>query len=128
SSQQMSMWKGSQKKEMAANFINYFINSVEANQILNCERGVSINSDVLAALKENADEVTSKVYTIIDLIGSFPDAANTSPAEPAANEEISDVLKKTYFQGLAEGKFASAEEAAELFWAEAQEIWAKFEN
>ncbi|MBR4234749.1 MAG: extracellular solute-binding protein [Clostridia bacterium] len=128
SSQQMSMWNGSQKKEMAANFINYFINSVEANKILNCERGVSINSDVLAALKEDADEVTSKVYTIIDLIGSFPDAANTSPAEPAANEEISDVLKKTYFQGLAEGKFASAEEAAELFWAEAQEIWAKFEN
>ena len=128
SSQQMSMWKGSQKKEMAANFINYFINSIEANTILNCERGVSINSDVLAALKENADETTSKVYTIIDLIGSFPDAANTSPAEPAANEEISDVLKKTYFQGLAEGKFASAEEAAELFWAEAQEIWAKFEN
>ena len=128
SSQQMSMWNGSQKKEMAANFINYFINSVEANKILNCERGVSINSDVLAALKENADEVTGKVYTIIDLIGSFPDAANTSPAEPAANEEISDVLKKTYFQGLAEGKFASAAEAAELFWAEAQEIWAKFEN
>ncbi|MBR5752360.1 MAG: hypothetical protein IKX84_08205, partial [Clostridia bacterium] len=128
SSQQMSMWNGSEKKEMAANFINYFINSVEANKILNCERGVSINSDVLAALKENADEVTGKVYTIIDLIGSFADAANTSPAEPAANEEISDVLKKTYFQGLAEGKFESAEEAAELFWAEAQEIWAKFEN
>ena len=127
SSQQMSIWKGSEKKEMAANFINFFINSVEANKILNCERGVSINSDVLAALKETADEVTSKVYTIIDLIGSFPDAANTSPAEPAANEEISDVLKKTYFQGLAEGKFASAQEAADQFWAEAQEIWAKHE-
>ena len=126
SSQQMSMWKGSENKEMAANFINFFVNSIECNKVLNCERGVSINSDVLAALKENADEVTSKVYTIIDLIGSFPDAANSSPAEPAANEEISDVLKKTYFQGLAEGKFESAQEAADQFWAEAQEIWAKF--
>lgn len=128
SSQQMSIWKGSEKKEMAANFINFFINSVEANKILNCERGVSINSDVLAALKadtEKTNETTAKVYTIIDLIGSFPDAANTSPAEPAANEEISDVLKKTYFQGLAEGKFESAQAAADLFWAEAQEIWAK---
>ena len=127
SSQQMSIWKGSEKKEMAANFINFFINSVEANKILNCERGVSINSDVLAALKETAGEVTGKVYTIIDLIGSFPDAANTSPAEPAANEEISDVLKKTYFQGLAEGKFESAQDAADQFWAEAQEIWARHE-
>lgn len=35
------------------------------------------------------------------------------------------MLKKTYFQGLAEGKFESAQAAADLFWAEAQEIWAK---
>jgi len=129
SSQEMSMWKGCEDKEMAANFLNFFVNSIEANRILNCERGVSINSDVLAALKadtELTNEVTAKVYTIIDLIGSMPDAANSSPAEPAANEEISDVLKKTYFQGLAEGKFASAQEAADKFWAEAQEIWAKF--
>lgn len=123
------MWKGCEDKEMAANFLNFFVNSIEANRILNCERGVSINSEVLAALKadtELTNEVTAKVYTIIDLIGSMPDAANSSPAEPAANEEISDVLKKTYFQGLAEGKFASAQEAADQFWAEAQQIWAKF--
>ena len=129
SSQQMSIYSGSEKKEMAANFINFFINSVEANTILNCERGVSINSDVLAALKadsEKTNEVTAKVYTIIDLIGSLPDTANSSPAEPAANEEISDVLLKTYYQGMANGNFASAEEAAEQFWAEAQEIWAKY--
>ena len=129
SSQEMSMWNGSENKEMAANFLNFFVNSIEANKILNCERGVSINSDVLAALKadtELTNEVTAKVYTIIDLIGSMPDTANSSPAEPAANEEISDVLKKTYFQGLAEGKFESAQAAADQFWAEAQEIWKKF--
>ena len=129
SSQEMSMWAGSEEKEMAANFMNFFANSIEANKILNCERGVSINSDVLAALKEDTEltnAVTAKVYTLIDLIGSMPDTANSSPAEPAANEEISDVLKKTYFQGLAEGKFDSAQAAADQFWAEAQEIWAKF--
>jgi len=131
SSQEMCIYKESQNKEIAANFINFFVNSIEANKILNCERGVSINSDVLAALKadsEKTDEVTGKIYTVIDKIGSFPDAANTSPAEPAANEEISDTLKKTYFQGLAEGKFESAQDAADKFWAEAQEIWAKYEN
>ncbi len=131
SSQEMCIYNKSENKDIAANFINFFINSIDANMILNCERGVSINSDVLAALKADTaktDEVTGKVYTIIDRIGSFPDAANTSPAEPAANEEISDVLKKAYFQGLAEGKFESAQEAAEKFWAEAQEIWAKYEK
>ena len=131
SSQQMSIYSGSDNKEMAANFINFFVNSIECNKVLNCERGVSINSDVLAALKadsEKTNDVTAKVYTLIDLVGSFPDAANSSPAEPAANEEISDVLLKTYFQGMADGKFADAQEAAEKFWAEAQEIWAKYEN
>ncbi|MDO5143124.1 MAG: extracellular solute-binding protein [bacterium] len=128
SSQQLSIYSGSEKKEMAANFINFFENSIEANKILNCERGVSINSDVLAALKadpEKASPVVAEIYTVIDLIGSFADAANTSPAEPTANEEISDVLKKTYIQGLYYGNFASAQEAAEAFWAEAQQIWAK---
>lgn len=127
SSQQMSISKNSDKKEIAANFLNFFINSIEANKILNCERGVSVNSDVLNALKADTDEVTGKVYTIIDLIGSFPDAALTSPAEPAAAEELADVIKKTYFQGLAEGKFSSAQEAADQFWAEAQEVWKKYE-
>ena len=129
SSQEMSIYKGSEMKEMAANFLNFFVNSIEANKILNCERGVSINSDVLAALKDDAEltnEMTAKVYTLIDLIGSMPDTANSSPAEPAANEEISDVLLKTYFQGLADGKFESAQAAADQFWAEAQEIWAKY--
>lgn len=127
SSQEMSIYAQSEKKEIAANFLNFFANSVEANKILNCERGVSINSDVLAALQEDttlSDAVSSEIYRLIDLVGSFPDAAFSSPAEPAANEEISDVLKKTYFQGLANGNYASAQECAELFWAEAQEIWA----
>ena len=127
SSQQMSMYSGSENKELAANFINFFANSIEANKILNCERGVSVNSDVLAALREVSDEVNAKVYAAIDLIGSFPDAANSSPAEPACAEELRDVLKSTYLQGLAEGKFESAEDAAAKFWAEAQEIWKKYE-
>lgn len=127
SSQQMSMYSGSKNKEIAANFMNFFANSIEANKILNCERGVSVNSEVLAALREVSDEVNAKVYAAIDLIGSFPDAANSSPAEPACAEELRDVLKSTYLQGLAEGKFESAEDAAAKFWAEAQEIWKKYE-
>lgn len=130
SSQEMSIYSKSEKKDIAANFINYFINSIEANKILNCERGVSINSDVLEALKSDSeltDAITAKVYDIIDLIGSFEDAKNSSPAEPTANEEISDVLKKEYAQGLTNGSYENGEAAAEAFWAEAQEIWAKFE-
>ena len=131
SSQELCISATSEKKDIAANFINYWVNSIEANKILNCERGVSINTEVLDALiadDEKTDETTAKVYELIALVGSFPDSANTSPAEPAANEEISDVLKKTYIQGLAEGKFESAQEAADKFWEEAQEIWTKFET
>ena len=86
---------------------------------------------MLAALKadpELSTNVTAEIYTLIDLVGSFPDAANSSPAEPTANEEISNVLKSTYFQGMAQGNFASAQEAADQFWAEAQEIWNRYET
>ncbi len=131
SSQQLSLSATSEKKEIAANFINFFVNSIEANKILNCERGVSINSKVLEALKADetlTDATTAKVYDLIDLVGSFEDAKNSSPAEPTANEEISAALKETYFQGLYDGNFESAQDAADKFWAEAQEIWAKFET
>ena len=129
SSQEVSISADCQDREIAANFINFFINSIEANKILNCERGVSINSDVLNALKSDevlCNRVTNEVYSLINLVGSFPDAANTSSAEPAANEEIKEALKQTYYQGLVEGKFDSYQDAAEKFWAEAQEIWKKF--
>lgn len=131
SSQEMCISANSDKKDIAANFLNFWVNSIEANEILNCERGVSINTKVLDDLKANTDltnDETSKVYQLIADISAMPDAANTSPAEPAANEEISDVLKKTYIQGLADGKYASAQECADAFWAEAQEIWAKFQT
>lgn len=130
SSQQLSIYSGSENKEIAADFINYFANSIEANSILKCERGVSVNSDVLAALIAEFpdDTVNNKIYTLIDLVGSIPDSANSSPAEPAANEEIRDVLKQTYLQGFYAGNFATAQEAADAFWAEAQAIWAKYET
>lgn len=126
SSQQMSIYSKSEKKDIAANFLNFWVNDVEANKILNCERGVSISSNVLAALKEDSEltnEVTAKVYTFIDTISGFADVANTSGAEPAASEEIKNVLKQTYYQGLSSGNFASVQECADGFWAEAQEIW-----
>ena len=130
SSQQLSISANSTKPEIAANFINFFQNSIEANKILNCERGVSINSAVLEALiAANPDDaVNNEVYRMINVIGAFPDAANSSPAEPTANEEISNVLKNTYIQGYFYGNFASAQECADAFWAEAQEIWARYET
>ncbi|MGI6106648.1 MAG: ABC transporter substrate-binding protein [Lachnospiraceae bacterium] len=130
SSQELCISATSEKKDIAANFLNFWVNSIEANEILNCERGVSINTAVLADLQANSeltDETTSKVYQLIADVSAMPDIANTSMAEPAATEEITDVLKKTYIQGLANGEFASAQECADAFWAEVQEIWAKFE-
>lgn len=129
SSQQMSIYSSSDKKDIAANFLNFWINNTEANKILNCERGVSISSEVLSTLQSDSsltDEATSKIYAFIDKVGSFPDTANSSPAEPAASEEIKNVLKQTYYQGLTSGHFSSVQEAAEKFWAEAQEIWKQY--
>ena len=76
-----------------------------------------------------ADESSS---IILAERGKAPDrtiviSATAAESQQYAAEELRDVLKSTYLQGLAEGKFESAEDAAAKFWAEAQVIWDKYE-
>ncbi|WP_413778063.1 ABC transporter substrate-binding protein [Caproicibacterium sp. XB1] len=52
-SQHMVMSSKSKNKEEAAKFMNFFINDVEANKILDAERGMPASTKVLNALKAN---------------------------------------------------------------------------
>ena len=58
SSQMVSMAKSSKNKEAAAMLIDYLVNNISANEILNGERGVPANAKVLSALAAKSDEVT----------------------------------------------------------------------
>lgn len=125
SSQMVSMSKNCKNQEAAVDFINYLINSVDANTILNGERGVPVNTTVREALADSADEVTADIYSFVGKISGIEDTANTSNAEPPALKEIQDITK-TYFEKLFAGEFASGEECAQAFYKECQNIFAQY--
>ncbi len=126
SSQMLCMSSACEEQEAAANFMNYMINSTEANEVLNGERGVPINTVVREYLASKSDDVTAQVYEFIDKVSSIPDTANTTNAEPDAQTELSQVLQQ-YFEAMFAGDYASGQECADAFYEEAQEIFASYQ-
>lgn len=92
SSQQLCISKNSKAKEEAAKFIDYFVNDIEANQILNGERGVPIMSKVRNAVVSQADESNKIIYDFVDQVGSFP-KENCNVISPDPKAEIEDQYK-----------------------------------
>ncbi|WP_221641431.1 ABC transporter substrate-binding protein [Listeria innocua] len=92
SSQMLSMAKNSKHKEEAAKFISFFETNIEANKILNGERGVPIDDKVRAELTKSADENMQEVYNYIDLVGGF-DTGEVNTIESPANAAIEDQYK-----------------------------------
>lgn len=107
-----------QYPEVCADFLSYFMNSVEANEVLNAERGAPVNTDVLADLTEKSEGYQKDM---LDFMGRVEEYC--SPYEvfdPAAQSEVVDVLKSLLEQ-VGYGKM-SAEEAGESFFTQANEI------
>lgn len=93
SSQQLCISKNSKAKEEAAKFINFFVNDIEANKILNGERGVPIMSKVRDAVVSQADESSRVIYDFVDKIGNFPkEDCNVISPDPKAEIEDQDKL------------------------------------
>ena len=87
SSQMFSVWNGTSHQEAAAQFVSFFQNSVEANQILLGERGVPIMSHVRDALTVDLDPIVAQTYYIIDIAGRL-DTGFGNPIESPHNPEI----------------------------------------
>lgn len=94
SSQMFCLSKSSQNPEEAAKFLNFFINSVEANEILQAERGVPIVSNVRKALETNLTQAQKDMYAYVDLVGSFETGVINviSPSQQAEIEDYYDLL------------------------------------
>ena len=112
SSQAFSVSATSKFKTEAAKFISFFVNDLEANAILNGERGVPISSTVRDSLKANADENNKAIFEYIDLVGSI--ASHQQPIEPSGQIEIEDVAKRVS-EELAFNQIDPADAAKEFF-------------
>ncbi|GHA23873.1 ABC transporter ATP-binding protein [Devosia pacifica] len=109
----------SSAKETAARFVNFFVNDVEAAEILGVERGIPCAEHVREALAPQLDEKSrialEFVANLDDLLGPLP------PPPPPAAGEIDSSLLRTISQEIAFGA-RSPEDGGRAFVEGARDI------
>lgn len=91
-----SVTKDCKDPEAAARAISYFINDLEANQLLNGERGIPAATSVRSELKEAAGETDRKVYDFMDSILDY--CRDADPAEPSASRQCVEILNNNVME------------------------------
>lgn len=92
SSQMFCIYKGSGQKEAAAEFISFFVNDIDANNILKGERGVPIMAPVREALSAGLSEPNKAVYDYLTRIGK--EAALEIILDSPVQAEIQDIYDR----------------------------------
>lgn len=104
----------------AAMFIDYFTNSLEANEVLFAERGVPVSTPVLEHLRPLVDTANQAIFEFIAEISQ--DASPIPPPNPVGYSDInSNVWGPMLVEPVLFGMI-SAEEGVEVFREEAQAI------
>jgi multiple sugar transport system substrate-binding protein len=91
-SQFLSVTSHSKHPEEAAAFIDWFTNSIEANEILMAERGVPVSSKVRDALKPQLGKAQLEMFNFVDRVGV--DAQPVPPADPSGH---TDIVKNVWY-------------------------------
>lgn len=81
-----SITSQAKQPDEAAAFINWFVNSVEANEILMAERGVPVSSVVREALLPQLGKPQAAMFNYLGVIEE--DNSPIRPADPAAHADI----------------------------------------
>ena len=110
--------QGSQQEE-AVKVVNFFLNSIECNDILLAERGIPAASDVAEAVAPKLDANNQKVISFINDVVS-PNSSAVPAADPTASAEVYALVDELVEQ-LCYGAI-SASDAAAYFMDEATAI------
>jgi multiple sugar transport system substrate-binding protein len=116
-----SVAETSKLKDEAVKFINWFVNSEEANKVIMAERGVPVSSAIRAYMKPSLNVKQQEMFDYVDVV--MPHSAAASPPEPQGISEINKLLIDTIDQVLY-GQ-TTPEAAASSFRAEAEAILAR---
>ena len=118
-SQFFSVSQTSANPDEAVEFINWLINSSEANNILLGERGVPVNSEIAAEVKAQLSETDQKTYDFLyDVV--MPESSPIDPPYPSGYAEVGTTLNNLVEQ-ICYQQIDSAE-AAEQFIAQGNSI------
>jgi multiple sugar transport system substrate-binding protein len=107
--------------EAAAMFIDFFLNSPEANEILAAERGVPIVPEVREAIEGVVPPIQQQVFSYISEVEQV--AAPIDPPDPAAHAKLLADVYNPLIDQLLYGEL-SAEEAAQQFREQATALLA----
>ena len=121
SSQMLCVSEDSEYKEDAAEFINWFVNSTECNDILQGERGIPVPDAVREKLSSNATEGQQIMYDYMDLVGTFEVPEEINVLSPAGQDQVVDNYRN-YIDQVVFGEI-TAEEAADKTYADAQALF-----
>ncbi len=90
-SQFISILSSAENKDLAAKFVNFMINDLEANRILLAERGIPVPASVRNDLSSRVDP---NMKYLFDFIGKVtPLSSPIDPPDPAAAGEVYDTMR-----------------------------------
>ncbi|MCR8725592.1 ABC transporter substrate-binding protein [Frigidibacter sp. ROC022] len=113
-----SMAEGSQDKATAAAFINYFVTSNEANNVLLIERGVTGDASVRAEILPKLNKTEQKIINYLNVVSTH--VSPLPPPPPQNAGEIDRALRPAWDE-VAFGRIGP-EEQAKAFYANAKSI------
>lgn len=114
SSQMLSLSRNSDHPEAAVRFLDFWVNSVEANQILQGERGIPIMEHVRAVLRPAATANIAATYYFIDMLGELGGDTAHVLGNPR-QAEVEDFLNDSVVDRLVLGMITPEEAAREVF-------------
>ena len=103
-------------------FLNYFVNSVEANKIMLGERGIPVSSVVGDAIAGDLDPLTQQVVAFVNNV-IVPNSSATPAADPDGASEVYATCRELVEQ-ISYGAISAAD-AAQQFVETASEILAR---
>lgn len=117
-SMSFSVSEQTKNQEAAAKFIDFFTNNLEANEILQAERGVPISSVVREHLSDKVSEPVEKTFDYLEVVAEY--SKETDPLSPPGETEVRGAFSRI----LESLKYSQVtpEEAAEQFMNEAVNI------
>lgn len=110
-------------KKEAAEFINWFINSEEANDIMMAERGTPVSADIREYMV-NSGKLSAQQTAMFEAMDAAQGLCGVTPApDPVGISEVNEVFKNCAYE-VFYGQ-TTPEEAASKFRSQADEILAR---
>ncbi|MDR3171545.1 MAG: ABC transporter substrate-binding protein [Treponema sp.] len=113
-SQFISMLASSRNKDLAAKFVNFILNDLEANRILLAERGIPVPTSVREDLGPRVDPNMKYLFDYITRVTPF--TSPIDPPDPAVSGEVRDVIRPLLLQALT-GQLSSDAAVAQMIQA-----------